>query len=225
MSRNYHLPSLNDLYWYPGGNESLQAEEGLEAELGLSFIKKLNKQFSIKLNADGYTSVIDNWIQWVPSDFRYWSPENIAKVFARGVELSAHANGTIQSFTYKVFVECAFTKTTNVSEEAQENGSSGEQLIYIPAHTANGFIYVTCRSYDISWSINYTGERETLKKPLPAYWLNNVSVGKRWFNDWLDAELRFKINNLFNASYQAVQWRAMPGRNFEINLKIKLKKT
>lgn len=225
ISRNYHLPTLNDLYWYPGGNEMLEAEEGIEAEIGLSLVKKLSKRLSIKLSADAYASTIDNWIQWVPSDFRYWSPENIAEVYARGAELSAHLTGTMQQVSFKVFAEYAYTKTTNESEQAQADGSSGEQLIYIPLHTANGFVYGAYGNYDISWSINFIGERQTVKKPLPAYVLNNVSVGKRWFKSWFNAELRFKINNLFNVSYQTVQWRAMPGRNFELNMKIKLKKT
>jgi iron complex outermembrane receptor protein len=225
VSRNYHLPSLNDLYWYPGGNSSLKAEEGLETELGLSLVKNLHKQFILKLNADVYASLIDNWIQWVPSDFRYWSPENIAKVLARGFEFSFHISGSMQRFTYKVFAEYSYTKTTDESELAQQDGSSGTQLMYIPLNSANGFIYGTFQGYNISWSLNYIGERETNKKPLPSYLLNNVSVGKRWIKNQFEAELRFKINNLFDVNYQAVKWRAMPGRNFEINMKIKLKKS
>jgi hypothetical protein len=40
----------------------------------------------------------------------------------------------------------------------------------------------------------------------------------------MDVEARFKVNNLMNVEYQAIQWRAMPGRNFEINIQLKLKK-
>ena len=224
ISRNYHLPTLNDLYWYPGGNESLKPEEGFEIDGGINFIKTFSKGFSLTTDLGVYTSRIDNWIQWIPSDFRYWSPQNIAEVYARGIELSLHMNGSIKRFSYKMFGEYTYTRTTNESEQASQNGSSGKQLIYIPEYSANGFVYGSFLGYYLSWNINYIGERETIKKPLPAYCLNNISIGKRWFMSKIDIDLRFKVNNLFDVDYQAIQWRAMPGRNFEINIKLKLKK-
>jgi len=45
ISRNYNLPTLNDLYWYPGGNKELKAESGIEVESGLNFSKTLNTSF------------------------------------------------------------------------------------------------------------------------------------------------------------------------------------
>ncbi len=224
ISRNYHQPSLNDLYWYPGGNEALQPEEGLEIEGGINFVKTFNEQFSLNADLGIYASRIDNWIQWVPSDFRYWSPENIAEVFARGIDFSTHLSGSFRKFNYKVFAEYAYTKTTNESGQAKENGTSGTQLVYIPMHSANGYVYGAYGGYYVSWNVNYIGERLTNKKPLPAYVLNNVSVGKRWSGKRMDVEARFKVNNLMNVEYQAIQWRAMPGRNFEINIQLKLKK-
>ena len=224
ISRNYHLPSLNDLYWYPGGNEALQPEEGLETEGGINFVKTFNEHFSLNSDLGIYAARIDNWIQWVPSDFRYWSPENIVKVFARGIEFSTHLSGSLKKFDYKIFAEYAYTKTTNESEQAIENGTSGAQLVYIPMHSANGFMYGSYRGYYVSWNVNYIGERLTNKKPLPAYVLNNVSVGKKWLGRRMDVAARFKVNNLLNVEYQAIQWRAMPGRNFEINIQLKLKK-
>ena len=133
-------------------------------------------------------------------------------------------NGSIKRFSYKIFGEYTYTKTTNESEQARQNGSSGKQLIYIPEYSANGFVYGSFLGYYLNWNINYIGERETIKKPLPAYCLNNISIGKRWFMSKIDIDLRFKVNNLFDVEYQAIQWRAMPGRNFEIIIKLKIKK-
>jgi len=39
----------------------------------------------------------------------------------------------------------------------------------------------------------------------------------------VDFQLQVKINNLFDVQYQAVLWRAMPGRNFEVTLKLDVK--
>ncbi|MEL6143740.1 MAG: hypothetical protein AAFU67_19245, partial [Bacteroidota bacterium] len=38
-SRNYRLPTLNDLYWTPGGSPILQAERGWSQEVGLRYVR------------------------------------------------------------------------------------------------------------------------------------------------------------------------------------------
>ena len=86
ISQNYNLPSLNDLYWYPGGNENLKAESGVEVEGGLNYSKNLKNNFSLSAGLTAYYSWINDWIQWTPSDYRYWTPENISDVYARGLE-------------------------------------------------------------------------------------------------------------------------------------------
>jgi len=40
LSKNHNIPTLNDLYWYPGGNEKLKPEQSLEADLSVDYIKK-----------------------------------------------------------------------------------------------------------------------------------------------------------------------------------------
>jgi len=224
ISRNYHLPTLNDLYWYPGGNEALDPEKGTQIDGGLSFSMSFSKGFGITTDFGIFGSKIRDWIQWVPSDFRYWSPENIAQVYSRGIDISLHMNGTVKKFIYKVYGEYAYTKTTDISEQTDENNSDDDQLVYIPKNMANGFIYGSLSGYYLSWSINYIGKRNTTKKPLPAYCLNNISIGKKWYKTNVDVDIRFKVNNLFDVEYQAIQWRAMPGRNYELSIKLRLKK-
>jgi iron complex outermembrane receptor protein len=139
-------------------------------------------------------------------------------------------NGKSGRFAYRVFAEYAFTRTTNESDNAKEIGSDGQQLIYIPEHTANGFLYGSAYGFYLSWSLNYVGERSTTLNPqdiysgtLPDYFLNDVSIGKHWALRNTGLELRFRVNNIFNVDYQAILWRAMPGRNYEINLKFNIK--
>ena len=37
ISRNYRFPTLNDLYFLPGGNPDLKSEHGFTYDVGLSF--------------------------------------------------------------------------------------------------------------------------------------------------------------------------------------------
>jgi iron complex outermembrane receptor protein len=229
FSRNYHMPTLNDLYWFPGGNQDLIPEESLEIEGGLNYLKPFGESFYFGTDLSGYASRINNWIQWIPSDKGYWSPQNINEVFARGFELSANLSGTSGLFTFKLFAEYAFTKTTNESKTAQEAGNAGQQLVYIPEQTANGFLYGSVRGFYATFNLLYTGKRNTVMNEdgsaqgvLPAYWMSDLSFGKNLAFRKNKLDIRFKINNLFDVSYQAVRLRAMPGRNFELFIKYNL---
>src|SRR5690606_28784424 len=89
ISRSYRIPTLNDRYWSPGGNLELKSETGIayESGLGLSLHKE---QSTLSLEITGYFNNVDDWIIWRTSPGEsFWSPENIDKVHARGVEASS----------------------------------------------------------------------------------------------------------------------------------------
>jgi len=230
VSRNYHLPTLNDLYWYPGGNINLKPEDGWQAELGINYLKSFNNNVVFSSDVSGFYSLITDWIQWKPTDYRYWTPENIADVIVRGLEASMQVSGRMSNWYYRVSGEYAYTKTTDESRLAQEEGYSGRQLIYIPVHHGSFFFYGEFKSWSLSWNSVITGERTTTMNPadayrnsLPAYWLNDFQAGKKWKLKNVNFQIQAKVNNLFDVNYQAVLWRAMPGRNFEIILKLDVK--
>jgi iron complex outermembrane receptor protein len=55
---------------------------------------------------------------------------------------------------------------------------------------------------------------------LPEYFMNNISLEKRFSSSWADFSLKGSINNLFDEEYLSVLSRPMPGINFEIFLGI-----
>lgn len=226
ISRNYHLPSLNDLYWVPGGNENLNPEDAFEIEGGVNYKRIFNSLITLETDLSLFSSHINNWIQWKPGNHQYWTPENIAQVHARGIEASLQLNGVIKKFEYQLRANYAFTRTTDESDLAKEKGYAGQQLIYVPINNANGFAFISYSGFYVRWSVNYTGERKTTMNDggdfpdvLPAYWLNDVSLGKMWKMKKFGVEIEGKANNVFNVSYQAILWRAMPGRNVQVSLR------
>ena len=229
ISRNYNLPTLNDLYWYPGGNEDLKAEQSLEAEFGIGYTTRFDKKHRITFSGSAYASSVSNWIIWLPGDYRYWSPENIASVYARGFESSLSVIGKFGSVKYKLFGEYAYTRTTNNSDSAKINGLSDIQLMYVPVHTAVGYLSISTRGYYTTWTLSYTSSQNTslnsnedYSYKLPQYMINNISVGKIFMLKKAQFDIRAKIYNIFDVDYQAILWRAMPGRNYEISLSFNL---
>lgn len=226
---NYNLPSLNDLYWFPGGNEDLLAEEGFQFDAGLNYSKSFSKAIILIADINLYNSYISNWIQWVPSDYRYWTAENIAFVHARGLESSLSINGKYEKIFYKLSAQYSFNKSTNESNKAKEDGYSGRQLIYVPLHSANMFAFASFKKFQINWNTQFTGKRNTslnqddnYSNVLPAYSVSNLSLGKTFAIKKRTIEVKFKVNNIFNNSFQAILWRQMPGRNFELFLSFRI---
>jgi len=140
-------------------------------------------------------------------------------VFTRGIEISTLIDGTTGKFNYNLFIQYAFTKTTQESLQPNDNVDKEYQLIYIPVHAANGSIRGSFEGFYADWHLHYTGSQNVIGGELPAYLLNDFSFGKRWKMGKSVLELRAKAYNIFNISYQAVAGRAMPGRNYQLTIK------
>ena len=223
-SHNYRNPTLNDLYWNPGGNENLKGENGKTVDLDINYLYE-DLNFNLDLRAGLYYSKVKDWIQWVPTNYRYWMPKNVSEVLARGLELHLNANYRYALWNFNISGNYVYSHTTDESEYAQQYGSDGEQLIYIPLHHANAFAEVKWKTWNLNYTFEFTGERNTSMNDneffayrLPYYMLHHISLGKQ-LNKF---RLEFRINNLTNNEYQTVLWRAMPGRSCEIYLEFKL---
>ena len=223
-SHNYRNPSLNDLYWNPGGNENLKSEKGKTFDFDVNyFYEKDNFDFDVK--AGLYYSKVQDWIQWVPTNYRYWMPKNVSEVLARGFELHLNANYKYALWNFNISGNYVYSHTTDESEYAQQYGSDGKQLIYIPLHHANAFAEVKWKTWNLNYTFEFTGERNTSMNDneffayrLPYYMLHHISFGKQ-LNKF---RLELRVNNLADDDYQTVLWRAMPGRSYEIYLEFKL---
>lgn len=230
MGRNYHQPTMNDLYWVPGGNPDLLPETGYSGDITLNYRWDIDSSFFIQSTLSGYMTYVDDWIIWQPGEYRFWQAENIKEVFARGFEYRLNSSFKINRIKVDISGNYAFTRTTNESEEDSGNGDLtidiGKQLIYIPLHKGSAMFHLSYKRYYFSYGTDITGERyttssnEETRHMLPAYALHNISAG-RSFAAWkLKGDVRLKVDNLFNKDYQAILWRAMPGRSFTLLLKL-----
>ena len=227
IARNFHQPTLNDLYYIPGGNPDLKPEEGLMADLGSGYEGLVgNTTFHATLN--GYYSRINNWIIWLPTPWGAWEPSNMKRVNASGIEFNTGISGKICSVDYHFNGNYAFTRSVNRDDpENWANESIGKQLPYIPKHSANFLANFSRSGFHFTWLWTYYSERFILTsndKTIPAevltpYIMNNIYLGKeiRLNSQKLDIEL--KIFNLFNEDYHTVLQHSMPGINYSLLLR------
>lgn len=221
-TRNYHHPSLNDLYFVPGGNPDLQPEEGRTFDLGAeSTIKKGPLEVSAK--ATIFHSDITNWIMWTPTIKGFWTPENIAAVKSEGVESRISLSYRFSART-QLSLNAIFAYTSSLNNDAGSE-NFGKQLPYIPliSNSAGAHLSVGPWEADLKW--RYYSERYTSysgthfgSSVVPAYSVGDLSVGRKIEKNKVHFKVRFEVNNLLNASYQSILSRPMPPRNYALSI-------
>lgn len=225
ISRNFHYPSLNDLYWQPGGNPDLKAENGWAAELGLLFEQQFDNECEIESELTAYYANISNWIVWQPSAAYYWSPVNYKQVVSRGLEADFRFKGSWQGIKASVNTGYTLTFATNQKALPLSDNTAGKQLIYVPKHQFYGQITAEKGNFFIGYSHNYTALRYTTSDnhlATPPYQLGNFTVGVSWPFTHFSLGVNAKVNNMWDTSYQAVQYYPMPGRSYQLQLRLSI---
>jgi iron complex outermembrane receptor protein len=229
VARSYHQPSLNDLYWQPGGNPDLLPEQGFSMEAGIEYHLQLGSNH-LKTELTLYRSDIENWIIWIPSFKGYWEPRNISRVLSSGLEYAIQVQGDFRRIHYKLTGTYAYTSSVNYGDPLVWGDQSyGKQLVYIPLHSGNMLASFSYRDYFINYQYNAYSERFTTSSNdlsgrnwLYPYFMNNLSAGKAFTLKRLSFTAEFKIYNLFNESYHSILYRPMPGRNYNLVMMIKI---
>lgn len=224
ISRNYRFPTLNDLYFLPGGNPDLRNEHGFSYDAGASFEIGKKEVYSLSGSVTWFDSRIDDWIIWLPTTKGFFSPRNVKEVHAYGVEVTANLG--LQPFKgWFLDLNGSYSWTPSINEGEKmspADQSVGKQLPYVPKHSASltgrlawrswGFLYKWCW---YSERFTMSSNDYTLTGHLPQYFMSNISLEKGLSLKPVDLSLKFAVNNLFNEDYLSVLSRPMPGINFE----------
>lgn len=230
-SRNYHKPSLNDLYYMPGGNIDLKPENGYSADAAMIYSYQ-GKQLRCDASANLYVSRISNWIVWEPatSGASYMEATNLRDVLARGSENRLSMICNHGRWELAALCLYTYTRTENMSPRSANDRSAGKQLMYIPVHTGGLTLSAKYRGVYIGLSHHYTGQRFTTSSNtdgasaqgyqpnLPGYWLTSASAGAEYSHRGHRWSLSLKADNLFATQYKAVLGRPMPLRSLWMSL-------
>lgn len=226
--RNYHVPTLNDLYWQPGGNPLLQPERGLSEEATLVWQRNYPK-INLETQLTGFYADITDWIVWIPNFKGYWEPHNVKKVISKGIEAGIKATALWGQTKITFNGNYALTRSLNYGDtKTWGDESYGKQLVYIPVHSGNVFINVSYKTYSITWQHNAYSRRYTtssndltFRDNLPNYFMNQLYVSKTFKWKMFVMEPQLKVYNLFDEYYRSVLSRRMPGRNYMVLLMIR----
>lgn len=229
LSRNFRFPTLNDLYFLPGGNPDLKRESGWTYDAGLSFAVGREGSYSLSGSASWFDSHVKDWIIWLPTTKGFFSPRNIKSVHAYGVELEAELAVAL-SDEWHLGMNGTFSWTPSINEGepmSPADKSVGKQLPYVPEISATLTGELSYRTWSLLYKWCHYSERYTMSSNdlslsgnLPPYYMSNISLEKRFSLAWADLSLKGAVNNLFDEEYLSVLSRPMPGINFEFFLGI-----
>lgn len=224
ISRNYRFPTLNDLYFLPGGNPDLKNEQGFSYDCGISFDVGKTDVFALDGSLTWFDSYINDWIIWLPTTKGFFSPRNVKKVHAYGLEVKSNLGLQLgKDWLIDLNGSYSWTPSINEGEEmSPADQSIGKQLPYVPKHSASLTGRLSWRSWSLLYKWAFYSERFTMSSNdytltghLPEYYMSNVTLEKGLYFKPIDVQLKLAVNNIFNEDYLSVLSRPMPGINFE----------
>ncbi|WP_230080298.1 TonB-dependent receptor plug domain-containing protein [Winogradskyella marina] len=211
-SKNFRIPTYNDLYWQGVGNTELKPEESYQGEISNNFNFK-----NLSISLTGYYNYVENLLRWVPDSSGIFRPENTNKVKIYGLESIV----TLQ----KSFGNHKFTGSATFAYTVSENKDTGKQLIYVPFYkftTSFGYNYKRISTYYqyLNNDEVFTTTDHATEHILDSYMVANLgaeyTLGKN-----RDYKIGAQILNFWNESYESVLNRPMPGRNFNFYIHLK----
>lgn len=218
VQRSYRAPTLNEWYYQPGGNPSLKPEQGWSQDAGYE-LKYTWGNLLLHHDLSLFNRQIKDWILWFGGSI--WTPHNIARVHSRGIETFNSLLWEAGKWKVSAGVNTSFVLATTVQSYIPGDGSIGKQIPYSPRYNGQANLGLAYRGVYISYNHTYTGYRFTTtdeSQYLLPYETGNAYLRYRLPLRGLDCAVSLYCNNILNRSYQVVNMRPMPGRNWGLGL-------
>ena len=225
FSRNSKIPSLNDLFWNPGGNPNLKNEYAYSYEIGYKLDHQIFQTITLSSEIDYFNNHIRDMIQWIPGTSYFWVAENIGSVNSSGFESLLSAKYLRNKLSINMNAGYSYTIAREINSISSEN--TGKQLIYIPKNQVNSTLLVSYKNIYAIVGTNFIGRTFTTSDNtgfLKGYTRTNITSGVKLNFKENFIDISFKVENAFNVSYQTIAYYPQPGRTYFLTACLHLKK-
>ncbi|HLN19597.1 MAG TPA: TonB-dependent receptor [Bacteroidales bacterium] len=215
FSRSSRIPSMNDLFWFPGGNPVLKNEYSYISELSYEINEKNGDVFCLKSDITLYNNNINNMIRWRPGASSVWTAENVGSARSYGIETSLKADYNFDR------IKATLSGGYNYTRAYDKEDPLKSQLIYIPASQMNASMYFQYGKIVTAWKTVLTGRRFTdadNSHYLSPFFINSLTAGFRHKPSWGTIEFDIDAENIFNHEYQTMAYYPLPGRSYRIRI-------
>jgi iron complex outermembrane receptor protein len=216
--RTYRAPTLNELYYQPGGNAALKPEEGWAGEAGYYVQTNKSRQLVLSQGSSAFYRDIRDWIIWYGGAI--WTPHNIARVRSRGVETENMLRWKTRAGSFHLGLNTAYVIATTIESYIPGDGSIGKQIPYAPRYKGQLNLGISYRGLYFNYNHTYTGYRFYTTDEsawIEPYSTANIQLSYLLLlNKGRTIQLSGQCNNLLNSRYQVVAQRPMPGVNWMV---------
>lgn len=224
FARLYRIPTLNDLYWIPGGNASLQPEYSYKYQTAIRYATY--RRHAIESETRCFYNQIENIIIWRPTG-AYWSPVNLRNAVSAGITQSIQI--ALQFRNIKLVQECSYTfnKTKITATKDANDISLHKPIPYAPPHRLYATTIANLHAFRLIIQQEYCSARFFLFDEaaiLKAYYTADLECRKSFGFNLHQIDVGLKVQNILNAAYQTIAWQPMPGRFFSFNILYSLTK-
>ena len=233
FGRSFRFPTLNDLYWRPGGNPNLKPETAWNTESGISLeLRKIGLTTDVRY----FNHQVDNWIIWIPGGRQvnddgsvsgFWYPTNIREVSAQGVEFMQDLSWTNpdNKWGMQMDIQATYQNVRNKNQLNPLDRSQNRQLPYTPKWLWNATLNLQHQAWAFFVQSQYRSTRYVeANNELPGlepYTLWAIGLQRGGKLGKLQWQLQAQVANLLNTEYQTFENRAMPGRSWDLKLIVK----
>lgn len=219
MAYNYRFPSMNDLYWRPGGNPDVKPEDGYSYDAAIGYKKELTSWLSLDAEISGYLMHIDNWILWLPKDGNQWiwTPQNKRDVLSTGAEFTGKLVAHSGQFKTTLAGNFGWSRSRTRKKQHTDDNSYMRQIPYVPELKWNARLTFDYKGAFCSWQTTYIGKRYVTTDESYStrpYTVHNLLAGYQWkLKNGVSLTPQLRIDNLLDCYYESTQYYPMPLRN------------
>lgn len=213
VHRDFRIPTLNDLFWVPGGDPDLLPEESWSQDFNLSrFMPESGTQFHLSV----FNRMVTNWIQWAQRDEQlFWSAQNITEVWSRGVQLRWTQDIRNSFCQLQLSSNYQWTRSTFQTPVQNPSIERGEQLWYTPEHQL--LIQIEGSKGRFKWQLGqrYVSASSGINADLEDYHLGTLRLALHP-GKGAGSQVYLRVDNLWDENYRVIERRPMPGRQWSI---------
>jgi hypothetical protein len=219
--RSLSAPPFNALFLtensFAVGNKDLKPERGELVSFGLSLSSDYTVGSTWRMNILRTIQQTSDLIVWRRNYFGKYYPDNIARVMAKGIEISATAE-LLNDFILLSGVYI-YSDSRN---DAPGNFYYGNQTPLAPRHSGNASLTLNKYQWLLHLSGRWIGRRystesnldplSTAGMGLPSYAVCDLQITRAFKLSKFQIEVGLGVDNLTNASYRVIERSPMPGR-------------
>ncbi len=223
-TRGVRYPDFNSLFWKGDaraqGNPNLQPEESTAWNTGLRY--QPEKTWLPRLSLLYYQERIENLIFWFRRFDGVWEPRNEERFEKTGLDIMLQQNLWPEHLRLNLaysWVQARNKKNDPILYD--------KRLVFVPEHSLNTSLWFGGDAWQAQVVARYVSERETVLAnsrgtQLKPYFVWDASVHHtiRWRR--VELEMGLVGKNLTGEDYQLILGYPMPGREFGVNISVKL---